>query len=43
MPAINFLAMALKHSVHRRGQLSTYLPPIGGKNPGIYGPTADTQ
>jgi len=43
MPAINFLAMALKHSVHHRGQLSTYLRPMGGKNPSIYGPSADTQ
>ena len=43
MPAINFLAMALKHSVHHRGQLSTYLRPMGGKVPGIYGPSADTQ
>ena len=42
-PAINFLAMALKHSVHHRGQLSTYLRPMGGKVPGIYGPSADTQ
>ncbi len=42
MPAINFLAMALKHSVHHRGQLSTYLRPMGGRNPSIYGPTADT-
>ena len=42
MPAINFLAMALKHSVHHRGQLSTYLRPMGGKNPSIYGPSADT-
>jgi uncharacterized damage-inducible protein DinB len=43
MPAINFLAMALKHSVHHRGQLSTYLRPMGGTNPSIYGPSADTQ
>ena len=42
MPAINLLAMALKHSVHHRGQLSTYLRPMGGKNPSIYGPSADT-
>lgn len=42
MPAINFLALALKHSVHHRGQLSTYLRPMGGQNPSIYGPTADT-
>ena len=42
-PGINFLAMATKHSVHHRGQLSTYLRPMGGKVPGIYGPSADTQ
>jgi uncharacterized damage-inducible protein DinB len=43
MPGINFLAMAIKHSVHHRGQLSTYLRPMGGKVPGIYGPTADMK
>ncbi len=43
LPAINFLAMAAKHSVHHRGQLSTYMRPMGGKVPGIYGPSADTQ
>ena len=42
-PGVNFLAMALKHSVHHRGQLSTYLRPMGGKIPGIYGPSADSQ
>lgn len=42
-PGLNFLALALKHSVHHRGQLSTYLRPMGGKVPGIYGPSADTQ
>ena len=42
-PAVNFLAMAVKHSVHHRGQLSTYLRPMGGAVPGIYGPSADTQ
>ena len=30
-------------AIHHRGQLSTYLRPMGGKNPSIYGPTADTQ
>jgi uncharacterized damage-inducible protein DinB len=43
MPGINFLALAVKHSVHHRGQLSTYLRPMGGKIPGIYGPSGDTQ
>ena len=40
---VSFLAMALKHSVHHRGQLSTYLRSMGGTVPGIYGPTADMQ
>jgi uncharacterized damage-inducible protein DinB len=42
-PAVNLLALALKHSVHHRGQLSTYLRAMGGTVPGIYGPTADSQ
>jgi uncharacterized damage-inducible protein DinB len=42
-PGVNFLAMTIKHSVHHRGQLSTYLRPMGGHVPGIYGPSADTQ
>jgi uncharacterized damage-inducible protein DinB len=42
-PGVNFIAMTTKHSVHHRGQLSTYLRPMGGKVPGIYGPSADTQ
>ena len=42
-PAVNLLAMAVKHSVHHRGQLSTYLRAMGGRVPGIYGPSADTQ
>ena len=42
-PGVNFLAMTVKHSVHHRGQLSTYLRPMGGKVPGIYGPSADTR
>lgn len=42
-PAVNLLAITLKHSVHHRGQLSTYLRPMGAKVPGIYGPSADTH
>lgn len=43
MPAVNMLSLAVKHSVHHRGQLSSYLRAMGGKIPGIYGPTADMQ
>lgn len=42
-PALNFLSLAFKHSVHHRGQLSSYLRAMGGKVPGIYGPSGDTQ
>jgi uncharacterized damage-inducible protein DinB len=43
MPAVNFLGLTIKHEVHHRGQLSSYLRAMGGKIPGIYGPSADTQ
>ena len=33
----------LLDAIHHRGQLSTYLRPMGGKVPSIYGPSADTQ
>ncbi len=33
--------MALFNAVHRRGQLSVYLRPMGGEEPSIYGPLAD--
>jgi uncharacterized damage-inducible protein DinB len=35
--------MMLFDAVHHRGQLSTYLRPMGSKVPSIYGPSADTQ
>jgi uncharacterized damage-inducible protein DinB len=41
-PRVVFLSIAIKHSVHHRGQLSTYLRAMGGAVPGIYGPSADT-
>lgn len=37
----NFVWGMLFDSVHHRGQLSTYLRPMGGKVPAIYGPSAD--
>ena len=35
------LWLALFDAVHHRGQLTTYIRPMGGKVPGIYGPSAD--
>ncbi len=41
LPAVMYLSMHIRHSVHHRGQLSTYLRPMGAKVPSIYGPSAD--
>jgi uncharacterized damage-inducible protein DinB len=41
MEAVSFLRLAQSHSVHHRGQLSTYLRPMGGKVPSIYGESYD--
>lgn len=30
-------------SIHHRGQLSTYIRPMGGKVPSIYGPSGDNS
>jgi uncharacterized damage-inducible protein DinB len=35
------LWIALFDFVHHRGQLSSYIRPMGGKVPSIYGPSAD--
>lgn len=43
IPAYAVLQLMLKHSIHHRGQLSTYLRPMGGHVPSIYGPSADSQ
>jgi uncharacterized damage-inducible protein DinB len=36
------LWIALFDAVHHRGQLSTYIRPMGGKVPSIYGPSGDS-
>jgi uncharacterized damage-inducible protein DinB len=41
MPAVTYLDMMRLHSAHHRGQLSTYLRPMGSKVPAIYGGSAD--
>lgn len=35
--------MVLLDAIHHRGQLSTYLRPMGGTVPSIYGPSGDTM
>jgi uncharacterized damage-inducible protein DinB len=41
-PAFTFLETGLLHTVHHRGQLSTYLRPMGSKVPVIYGESYDS-
>lgn len=41
LPAVVYLDFCIKHGVHHRGQLSTYLRPMGAKVPSIYGGSAD--
>jgi uncharacterized damage-inducible protein DinB len=41
LPAVGFLTLAQNHSIHHRGQLSTYLRPMGAKVPAIYGESYD--
>jgi uncharacterized damage-inducible protein DinB len=42
-PMRNLAWMLLFDAIHHRGQLSTYLRPMGGMVPSIYGPSADTM
>src|ERR1700747_440274 len=41
-PAVLFLQFGLAHTIHHRGQLSTYLRPMGSKVPAIYGESYDS-
>ena len=36
-----YLVFCAVHGAHHRGQLAAYLRPMGGRVPGIYGPSAD--
>lgn len=42
-PAVWYLTLMVKHGAHHRGQLSTYLRPMGAKVPSIYGPSGDSK
>lgn len=41
LPAVAYLNFLNLHTAHHRGQLSTYLRPMGSKVPDIYGGSAD--
>ena len=39
---MNFLRLFFFDAIHHRGQLSTYIRPMGGKVPSIYGESHDS-
>jgi uncharacterized damage-inducible protein DinB len=42
-PGLNFLMFGLHHTIHHRGQLSSYLRSMGAKVPAIYGESYDSE
>jgi uncharacterized damage-inducible protein DinB len=43
LPAIAFIQLMNNHTIHHRGQLSSYLRPMGAKVPSIYGTSRDDK
>ena len=43
IPALGFLQIGINHSIHHRGQLSTYFRGMGAKVPSIYGESHDAR
>ena len=41
MPSVYYLGFLNNHSIHHRGELATYLRPMGSKVPSIYGGSYD--
>jgi uncharacterized damage-inducible protein DinB len=41
LPAVFYLGFLNNHSIHHRGELTTYLRPMGSKVPSIYGGSYD--
>src|SRR5215470_2532976 len=42
LPAVAYLSFALNHTIHHRGQLTTYLRAMGGRVPAVYGESYDS-
>jgi uncharacterized damage-inducible protein DinB len=43
LPSVNYLMFCNNHMIHHRGQLTTYLRPMGGKVPAMYGGSFDEK
>jgi uncharacterized damage-inducible protein DinB len=42
LPAVAYFNFSLHHTIHHRGQLTTYLRAMGGRVPAIYGESYDS-
>jgi len=40
-PAVSFVMLGMVHTIHHRGQLSSYLRCMGARVPSIYGESYD--
>lgn len=43
LPSVTYAMFCNNHMIHHRGQLATYLRPMGGKVPAIYGGSFDEK
>lgn len=43
LPSVTYLMFCNNHMIHHRGQLTTYIRPMGGKVPAMYGGSFDEK
>jgi uncharacterized damage-inducible protein DinB len=43
LPSVTYLMFCNNHMIHHRGQLTTYIRPMGGKVPAMYGESFDEK
>ena len=43
LPSVTYMMFCNNHMIHHRGQLTTYLRPMGGKVPAMYGDSFDEK
>ena len=43
LPSVSYLMFCNNHMIHHRGQLTTYIRPMGGKVPAMYGESFDEK
>ena len=43
LPSVTYLMFCNNHMIHHRGQLTTYIRPMGGKVPAMYGESFDSK